>query len=141
MDADALYWLAHDPQALPSHTVCTSHAAEAGRLLGITPAEVEHDRLHALHTLAQRYGGSWVLKGAGTLTLQDGNVAVCPYGNAGMATAGMGDVLSGVITALSVQGAIVADCVSIHAKAGDTLAMCGQVLAGQMAGALARHGW
>lgn len=137
LDADGLYWLAEFPQKLSHHIICTPHSAEAGRLLGVSADEVEQDRLGAIHELQANHGGSWVLKGAGTLSLERGTLAVCPYGNPKMATAGMGDVLSGVIAGLKAQGVSLSDCVKLHAKAGDELAKGGQVMAHQMAGVLA----
>lgn len=137
LDADGLYWLAHFPQRLPDNTICTPHSAEAGRLLGVSADVIEQDRLWAIGELATRYGGSWVLKGAGTLSLEHDTLSVCPYGNPKMATAGMGDVLSGVIAGLKAVGEVsLSDCIKLHAKAGDELAKGGQVMAHQMVGVL-----
>ncbi|MDO4896174.1 MAG: NAD(P)H-hydrate dehydratase [Moraxella sp.] len=138
LDADGLYWLSRFPQTLPDTVICTPHSAEAGRLLGKSAGDVEQDRLGAIHELAQNYGASWVLKGAGTLTLEHDVVNICPYGNPKMATAGMGDVLSGVIAGLVAQGVGLSDCVKIHAQAGDELVKDGQVMAHQMAGVLTK---
>lgn len=69
------------------------------------------------------------------MTLERGELSVCPFGNPMMATAGMGDVLSGVMAGL-IGRISLSDCVKLHALAGDRLAKQGQVLAGQMAGVL-----
>lgn len=135
LDADALYHLADIPQKLPLGVVCTPHAGEAGRLLGVASDEIDKDRHMSILRLHDRYGADWVLKGAGTLTLEHGELSVCPFGNPMMATAGMGDVLSGVMAGL-IGWISLSDCVKLHALAGDRLAKQGQVLAGQMAGVL-----
>jgi NAD(P)H-hydrate epimerase len=91
---------------------------------GLNIATVQSDRYAAARELAGRFGAVVVLKGAGSLIAHpDGRVAVCPWGNPGMATAGMGDVLTGVVGALLAQGATAweAAClgVGLHARAGD----------------------
>lgn len=126
LDADGLYWLAQTTQKLSNDWIATPHSAEAARLLGVSCDEVNKDKLSAIIALQNRYGGNWVLKGAGTLTIEQEQIHVCPFGNAGMATAGMGDVLSGVIAGLIGQGVSLAECVAIHAKAGDRLAKRGE---------------
>ena len=135
LDADGLYWLANHSQTLPDGVIGTPHASEAGRLLNMTSDDIDKDRHQSVLKLRAKYGGDWVLKGAGTLVLEQDKLFVCPFGNPMMATAGMGDVLSGVIAGLVEQVGL-SDCVKIHALAGDELAKGGQVLAWQMAGAL-----
>ena len=119
LDADALYFLAQYPQKLPSHWICTPHAREAGRLLNVSANVITNDRLYAVHQLHERFGGIWVLKGANTLTYDGNRVSICPFGNAGMATAGMGDVLAGMLAGLDLPAS---DVVALHALAGDELA-------------------
>jgi NAD(P)H-hydrate epimerase len=85
----------------------------------------------ALEQLESRYGGSIVLKGAGTLVSAGKDPAwVCTAGNPGMAAAGMGDVLTGIIAALWAQGVAQAEAaalgVEIHARAGDAAALAGE---------------
>ncbi len=126
VDADALNRLAAEPRALPN-AVLTPHPGEAARLLGCDAAAVQADRFAAVRTLAQRYAAVIVLKGAGSLVAAPhGRVAACAWGNAGMATAGMGDVLTGVIAALLAQGLTPWDAactgVALHARAGDLAA-------------------
>jgi hydroxyethylthiazole kinase-like uncharacterized protein yjeF len=126
VDADALNLLALEPRTLPN-AVLTPHPGEAARLLGSDTATVQSDRFAAVRALAQRYAAVAVLKGAGSLVAApDGRVAVCPWGNAGMASGGMGDVLTGVIAALLAQGLPPWDAacagVALHARAGDLAA-------------------
>lgn len=125
-DADALNLLAINPDKRHNR-VLTPHAAEAARLLNCSVAEIESDRLHSARRLVKRYGGVVVLKGAGTvIASEDDNMAIVDAGNAGMASGGMGDVLSGIIGALlgqklSPYDAACAGCVA-HGVAADRLA-------------------
>ena len=127
VDADALRLLALDP-AYSDEWILTPHPGEAAGLLQCATATVGTDRFDAAAQIASRYGGVCVLKGSGTLISSSRGVAVCAGGNAGMATAGMGDVLSGVIAALLAQGLALdaaATGVCIHAEAGDRAAQAG----------------
>jgi NAD(P)H-hydrate epimerase len=126
VDADALNLLALDARTLPN-AVLTPHPGEAARLLATDTRNVQSDRFAAARELAKRYGAIVVLKGAGTLiAAPDGRLAACPWGNAGMATGGTGDVLTGVIAALLAQGLSPWDAacagVALHARAGDLAA-------------------
>jgi NAD(P)H-hydrate epimerase len=126
IDADALNLLAASPQKVRD-AVLTPHPGEAARLLGIDTARVQSDRFAAARALAKQYDAIVVLKGAGSLVAApDGRVAVCPWGNAGMASGGMGDVLTGVIAAMRAQGLPAWDAacagVALHARAGDVAA-------------------
>ncbi|PMR73840.1 NAD(P)H-hydrate dehydratase [Billgrantia endophytica] len=109
--------------------ILTPHPGEAGRLLGIGAAEVEADRPAAARELQRRRGGVVVLKGAGSLVVGPEGMVVCPYGNPGMASGGMGDVLSGILGALLAQGIGLEDAarlgVLVHAMAGDLAARDG----------------
>jgi hydroxyethylthiazole kinase-like uncharacterized protein yjeF len=112
LDADALNMLAAEPglqnklstrQRLGA-TLLTPHPLEAARLLNISAAAVQADRLQAARSLAQRFQSIVILKGSGTVIARpDGIVAINPTGNPGLATAGSGDVLSGVCGALLAQ--------------------------------------
>jgi NAD(P)H-hydrate epimerase len=126
LDADALNLLALMPEMRGSW-VLTPHPGEAARLLGTTTAAVQADRFAAVRELRDRFGGSIVLKGAGSLVHDDNGIHLCPYGNPGMATAGMGDVLSGVAGALLAQYAPAAATLAVlaHALAGDEAAYAG----------------
>ena len=143
IDADGLYHLASlqkDEHKLigqlkeysTKHQVClTPHSGEAARLLNKKVSEIEADRLAAIKQCARMYGGNWVLKGAGSLVLEqkakESQVYVCGVGNAGMASAGMGDVLSGVIAGLLAQEDLTEkarslhQAVLLHGLAGDCL--------------------
>ena len=130
IDADALNLLAGEAVTAECQ-VLTPHPGEAGRLLGITATAVQADRFTAAQSIVERHGGTGVLKGAGTVVGSGGRVpAVCTAGNPGMATAGMGDVLSGVIAALLGQGlappvaALAGVC--LHGCAGDRAAAAGE---------------
>jgi hydroxyethylthiazole kinase-like uncharacterized protein yjeF len=130
IDADALNCLAGQAPSF-DRQVLTPHPGEAARLLNQTVAEIQSDRFTAAHAIARKYGGVTVLKGAGTLIQQaDGAPVVCAAGNPGMATAGSGDVLAGVIAALIAQGldtgAAAVAGVCAHACAGDLAARDGE---------------
>jgi len=130
LDADALNLLAGRQQRRQDW-ILTPHPGEAARLLGATSAVIQADRRAALEKLAARYGGNIVLKGAGTLISAGNDPAwLCTAGNPGMAAAGMGDVLTGIIAALWAQGlsqvAAAALGVEIHARAGDAAALSGE---------------
>lgn len=124
VDADALNLLAAAPQSR-ADWVLTPHPGEAARLLGVSTAEIGRDRAAAAARLRQRYGGVAVLKGAGSL-IHGERTWLCPYGNPGMASGGMGDALTGVIAAFLAQGlaleAAAAAGVMAHARAGDRAA-------------------
>lgn len=126
VDADALNLLARAPRDLGRHRVITPHPGEAARLLGVDTASIEADRFAAARELARRYGCVAVLKGAGTLIDDGEHTWVCPFGNPGMASAGMGDALTGIIAAMLGQGVAPADaaCAGVlaHALAGDRAA-------------------
>ena len=125
-DADALNLLAINPDKRQNRVI-TPHPGEAARLLGCSVAEIESDRLHCAKRLVQRYGGVAVLKGAGTVVAAHPDaLGIIDAGNAGMASGGMGDVLSGIIGALLGQklplyDAACAGCVA-HGVAADKLA-------------------
>lgn len=132
VDADALNTLATDP-LMHTDWILTPHPGEAARMLGTSKEEIQADRFAAVHELVASFGGVCVLKGAGTLvaSLYDGVVSVCDRGNPGMASGGMGDVLTGVIAGLRAQGLIspVAARLGVwaHAAAGDDVASTGEI--------------
>lgn len=130
IDADALNLLAAEPTRR-EHWVLTPHPGEAARLLNTTVAQVQRDRYAAGRALQTKYGGVLVLKGAGTLLVApDSSVYVCNAGNPGMASGGMGDVLTGVIAGLLAQGLSLTNAagvaVQVHAGAADCAARDGQ---------------
>lgn len=128
VDADALNLLAAARvlKGPRDNWVLTPHPGEAARLLGVSSSVIQADRYAAVRELQQRYGGVAVLKGAGSLICGGGQVLVSSYGNPGMASGGMGDVLSGVIAGLLAQGLapLEAAClgVCLHGRAGDLAA-------------------
>jgi len=133
LDADALNLLAADPDlqqlaaGRSAPTLLTPHPAEAARLLGRDTASVQADRIAAACEIAARYKSSIVLKGAGSVcALADGKWFINTSGNPGMASAGMGDVLTGFIAALLAQRADANTAllagVHLHGAAGDALA-------------------
>jgi len=121
VDADALNLLAKEHSRCESW-ILTPHVAEAARLLGVSTAEINVDRFNAVQQLQHQFGGIALLKGAGTL-VSCPEIRLCRHGNPGMATAGMGDVLSGIIAALIAQGLPHAHAAELgvwtHAMAGD----------------------
>lgn len=126
IDASALRLLAENPQ-VDDNWVLTPHPGEAGSLLSCSGKTIQMDRYQAAATIQQQYGGVVVLKGTGTvIQTAEKNTFVCPKGNPGMASAGMGDVLSGIIAALCAQGLSLSDAaklgVWVHAVAGDQIA-------------------
>ena len=137
LDADGLWHLGSDLarlRARPHATVITPHCGEAARLLGVSRPEVEAARLHSAAQLAERSGHVALLKGPGTVIAAPGRPpVVIEGGTPALATAGSGDVLTGVIAALLARGmgaraAAVAGA-ALHARAG--------VLAGRGDGTIA----
>ncbi|WP_459616642.1 NAD(P)H-hydrate dehydratase [Bordetella sp. 2513F-2] len=146
LDADGLNLLAagrvHPHWADPDAVVLTPHPSEAARLLGCGTAAVQADRLGAVRALARKYRAWSVLKGAGTLVCApDGRCRVNTTGNPGLATAGTGDVLAGMLGSLLAQGLprlqAVAGAVWLHGAAADALVAAGVGPIGLTAGELA----
>lgn len=126
VDADGLNILALQPQC-NDNWVLTPHPGEASRLLGVSRDAVQADRFAAGTDLQKKFGGAILLKGAGSIIVDDeGWLEICDAGNPGMASAGMGDLLSGIIAGLVAQGmdiSCAATCgAMIHAQAGDCAA-------------------
>ncbi len=130
VDADALNLIAMGRLTAPSKAVFTPHPGEAARLLDTSVSEIEKDRRAAVCELQKRLKGIVVLKGANTLVAGDSEIFTCQAGNPGMASAGMGDLLSGIIAALMAQGFSAFEAaklgVSLHAEAGDLAAADGE---------------
>lgn len=126
VDADALNMLSKNPQHY-DNWILTPHPGEAARLLGCSSADIQADRFLAVDELQKRYGGIAVLKGSGTL-IYNGQTPtrLSTWGNPGMGSGGMGDVLAGVIGGLLAQGfpLMEAACVGVtlHGMAGDKAA-------------------
>lgn len=129
IDADGLNLLS----AAPEHAdnwILTPHPGEAARLLGVTCQSIQDDRFASAHALQNKYGGTVVLKGAGTVVQSNNTLPrICPAGNPGMASGGMGDILSGIIGGLLAQGLNLAAAaeagVLVHSMAADEAARQG----------------
>ena len=126
LDADALNLLAAQPsleKRFSNRVILTPHPGEAARLLKTSTDVIQQDRLEAISLLHETYGGIWILKGCGTLIFDGASTWLCTQGNAGMATGGMGDVLTGILTSLLAQGfsplAAAQLGVFLHAQAAD----------------------
>ena len=149
VDGDGINALASSKNNLKPRpdAVLTPHEAEAGRLLGITPAQVKSDRGGAVRELSQRWG-CVVLKGHHTLVASGEKFAEIPYGGPELSVPGSGDVLSGCIGAFLAGGLDAFDAAvlgaSVHGLAGELLAREGVdgVLASEIAGTLRKvlHG-
>ncbi len=145
LDADALNLLADDGRLEGNlynrvgPAILTPHPAEAARLLGCSVRDIQNDRVRAAVELADRYRSHIALKGCGTvIALTDGRWWINSTGNPGMATAGMGDVLCGLIIALLAQNwppemALLA-AVHLHGAAADRLVARGDGPVGLTAG-------
>ena len=121
IDADGLNLIAEGGFDVPRDSIMTPHPGEASRLLG---ADGVTDRPEVARTLSKRFDNVVVLKGAGTLVAQAGELrGICTAGNPGLATAGSGDVLTGVVAGLAAQGVepleAASAAVCLHAEAGD----------------------
>lgn len=129
VDADGLNFLAQSP-IKKRNWILTPHPGEAARLLAQTTKEVELDRFSAVKAIQAKYGGVVVLKGAGTIIYDGEQCSVVMAGNPGMASGGMGDVLTGVIGALVAQSLPLFDAARIgsfiHGRAGDIAAQQGE---------------
>ncbi|MGW7102572.1 NAD(P)H-hydrate dehydratase [Streptomyces sp. NPDC054838] len=141
VDADGLRGL--DPAALRARTaptLLTPHAGEAAALLGVRREEVEAGRLAAVRALAERYGATVLLKGSTTLVCDGGVVRVNPTGTPWLATAGSGDVLSGLAGSLLAAGLSAPDAASVaaylHGLAARRAASGAPLLAHEVAEAL-----
>lgn len=126
IDADGLNLLAQQQTEL-TNAIITPHPGEAGRLLACSSQDIQSDRIQNVRKLANRYRAVVVLKGAGSLVCQtDLQLKICLAGNSGMATGGMGDVLSGMIAGIVAQGVALEQAaqlaVLLHATAADRLA-------------------
>jgi len=130
IDADGLNAVAEHPDILherPAPTVLTPHPGEMARIMDMTVADVEFDRVALARRFAQQYGVVLVLKGAPTVTaLPDGAVVLNGSGNPALASGGTGDVLTGLIAGLITQGVSTPSAavlgVYLHGLAADRIA-------------------
>ena len=129
MDADALNLLTQLKLSskLPKNLILTPHPGEAARLLNTNISNVESDRFGSAAKLQKKFNATVVLKGSGSIVCYKGNGGqkwgLCNSGNPGMATGGMGDVLTGIIAGILAQGLSLKDAaeagVDLHSKASD----------------------
>ena len=150
IDADGLNNIAGQTQLLKKRkapTVLTPHPGEMARLIETTPAGVQQNRLACARDFATNFGVHVVLKGAATVIAHpDGSAYINPTGNPGMASGGMGDVLTGVLAGFITQGfslkAAAQAAVYLHGAAADTLVQTvGPIgyLAGEVMSAIPRE--
>ncbi len=130
IDADALFFLAQKPSKNTKYVI-TPHPGEAANLLQQKAPILEANRYDAIQELIAKYAATVVLKGSGTLVgSPNTEISICNAGNPGMASGGMGDLLSGVIGGLIAQGLDLDTAaklgVCVHAAAGDMAAHDGQ---------------
>jgi len=135
IDADALNLISCDntlPNPRDNQYIFTPHPKEAARLLNKNTDAIQNNRFAAIKEIAKKYQAQVLLKGSGSLVCESENstVGICVAGNPGMATGGMGDILTGVIGGLLAQGVDKAKCLALatclHAEAGDMAAKDGQ---------------
>jgi NAD(P)H-hydrate epimerase len=127
IDADGLFALSQRPQLLAlcgENVILTPHTMEMARLLGVSADEVEENRIDIAHDFAVKNGLTLVLKGNHTIiTAPDGRQSVNVNGNSGMATAGSGDALAGILAGLAPRMESPFDAatlsVFLHGAAGD----------------------
>jgi len=125
VDADGLNLLSIEPYQR-DNWILTPHPGEAARLLDVSIKDIQDDRFSAVKQLAEKFGGTVVLKGNGSLICSEGTTYLCDEGNPGMASGGMGDVLTGIIASLVAQGFSMPEAakvgVHLHAAAADAAA-------------------
>ena len=127
IDADALNLISENKKILQlKNSIITPHVGEAARLLAISTSQIQKDRKLSAKKLHEKFSAIVVLKGEGSLICGKNFLHQCKFGNPGMAVAGMGDVLSGLIAGLIAQNVKLKDAaifgVEIHALAGDLVA-------------------
>jgi len=125
IDADGLNWLAQkQPSMRRSNWILTPHPGEAARLLNTTTEKIQKNREQSAQALQKKYSGVIVLKGAHSIVSHcEQSIQICPFGNPGMASPGMGDLLTGIIAGLVAQGMELWQAaeagVLLHAQAAD----------------------
>jgi NAD(P)H-hydrate epimerase len=130
IDADALNCIAQNLEILKTKkaaAILTPHPGEMAKLCNMTTSDVQQNRLEIASDFAQKYNSVLILKGAQTIvTFPDGRIFINPTGNPGMASGGMGDVLTGMIAGFCAQGFSPENAslaaVFIHGMCGDILA-------------------
>ena len=125
VDADALNMLSIE-YIQRDNWILTPHPGEAARMLDKTVMEIQADRFAAVKELAEKFNATVILKGNGSLMHSEGKTFLCDQGNPGMASGGMGDVLTGIIVSLLAQGFSIKEATKIgmclHSAAADAAA-------------------
>lgn len=124
IDADALNLISETKQKFNlRNAILTPHLGEAARLLGVPTDEIKNHHEKAITKLQEKYHTTIVLKGHESLVVANAKIHKCPFGNPGMATAGMGDILTGIIAGLVAQNLSCEEAAvlgtNIHGFAGD----------------------
>jgi len=127
IDADGLFWMASEGCPASDSVIVSPHLGEAARLLDVESSSIEGDRIDSAMQIKNKYGVAGVLKGPGSVLFGREKTSICGHGNPGMAAAGMGDVLSGIIAGFLVQKNIDFDvgletAVLLHSAAADEAA-------------------
>ena len=127
IDADGLFWMASEGCPASDLVIVSPHLGEAARLLDVVSSSIEGDRIDSAMQIKNKYGVAGVLKGPGSVVFGREKTSICGHGNPGMAAAGMGDVLSGIIAGFLVQKNIDFDvgletAVLLHSAAADEAA-------------------
>jgi NAD(P)H-hydrate epimerase len=125
LDADALNAITDEVSILKksrARVIITPHLGEFGRLINIKPAQIEQNREKYAKAFSRKYSVAVVLKGAYTMVVDKGRLSVNSSGNPGMATAGAGDVLTGIMAGFLAQGLSIPLAVYVHGLAGDLAA-------------------
>ena len=152
IDADGLYWLSKEKLATENRTLfITPHSGEAARLLGVEPRDIEINRFQAVESLSSKYHCAGVLKGPGSIVFVGEDHYVCDHGGPAMASAGMGDVLAGIVVGMLASNGlsridardsrtkeIFANAVALHSACADEL-VASQGARGLLASDLAEH--
>jgi NAD(P)H-hydrate epimerase len=129
LDADALNLLSKNSSFL-ENAIITPHPTEAARLLNKSTKEIQNNRFESAKQLFEKYQATCVLKGAGTVICSEQGLSLCDQGNAGLASGGTGDVLTGIIAGLVTQGLDLISAaeqgVCLHANAADLAAQNGE---------------
>jgi NAD(P)H-hydrate epimerase len=135
VDADALNAISKNTgilRKLKAQTILTPHPGEMARLIGVSTQKIQEDRVETARQFSKKFGVIVVLKGARTIIAEPGGkIFINPTGNPGMASGGMGDVLTGLISGLAAQGLspLLASQVSVFSHG-----LIGDLIAGERAG-------
>jgi NAD(P)H-hydrate epimerase len=127
VDADGLFWMATEGRSVSETVIVSPHVGEAASLLGVDSNLIELDRIESAKKIRTKFRAIGVVKGPGSVVFGREKISICEHGNPGMAAAGMGDVLSGIIGGFVAQKAVDIDAcleiaVLLHSAAADEAA-------------------